>query len=116
LVHGNVYKVPDIPESTLDRLANVFLIDTDIKDIPPASQKQARNMTASIYVVQQEDVNVTIAFTNDRVVDPQGSGGAVNAVSIRNIINTSWISMMETVAEYRVGWWWADDSGSGHDD
>ncbi|KAK3343944.1 hypothetical protein B0T25DRAFT_555651 [Lasiosphaeria hispida] len=79
LVHGNVYKVPDVAQSKLDALADVFLIGTDIKDLPPAQQNQARNLTASIYVVQQSEVNVTITFVNDVDVDPQSDGGAVNA-------------------------------------
>ncbi|KAK1761235.1 phosphatidate phosphatase APP1 [Echria macrotheca] len=76
-VHGNVYKVPDISEAKLDDLANIFLIDTDIHDLPPSSQAQARNMTASIFVVQQKDQNVTISFTND--VETGGQTGTVNA-------------------------------------
>ena len=82
-VHGNVYKVPDISESKLNELADVFLIGTDTDELEPAAQTQARNMTASIYVVQQSNVNVTIRFVNDVDVRPDEVGGAVNAVSSR---------------------------------
>lgn len=78
-VHGNVYKVPDIPQDKVDGLANKFLIDVDIKDLPPDQQAQARNLTRSIFVVQQEDMNVTINFENDVSVQPDASGGVINA-------------------------------------
>lgn len=57
--HGNVYKVPDIEQKKLDELANIFLIDVDIKDLPQDQQEQARNLTRSIFIVQQSDRNVT---------------------------------------------------------
>lgn len=80
-VHGNVYKQPDISQKKLDDLANVFLIDVDIDELSEPEQKQARNLTASIFVVQQGDLNVTIDFENDVDVRPNASGGVVNAVS-----------------------------------
>ncbi|KAF3070915.1 hypothetical protein GL218_00416 [Daldinia childiae] len=78
-VHGNVYKQPDISQKKLDDLANVFLIDVDIDELSEPEQKQARNLTASIYVVQQGDLNVTIDFENDVDVRPDASGGVINA-------------------------------------
>jgi phosphatidate phosphatase APP1 len=78
-IHGNVYKQPDISQEKLDELANKFLIDVDVEDLPPDQQARARNMTASIFVVQQEDVTVTVDFVNDVSVEPDASGGAVNA-------------------------------------
>ncbi|KAI1498619.1 hypothetical protein F5X99DRAFT_392874 [Biscogniauxia marginata] len=78
-VHGNVYKQPDITQEKLDDLANVFLIGTDIDELQPNEQAQARNLTASIFVVQQDDRNVTINFENDVAVRPDASGGVVNA-------------------------------------
>lgn len=80
-VHGNVYKQPNISREKLDDLANVFLIGTDIEELSLPEQRQARNMTASIFVVQQPDQNVTINFVNDVDVRPDASGGVVNAVS-----------------------------------
>ena len=59
LFHGNVYKQPNTNISKLNELANVFLIDTDIKDLPENQQEQARNLTAEIFVVQQGNVNVS---------------------------------------------------------
>lgn len=57
--HGNIYKQPDINESKLNDLANVFLIDTSVETLPANQADQARNVTASIFVVQQGDVNVS---------------------------------------------------------
>jgi hypothetical protein len=57
--HGNVYKQPDVSNSTLNDLADVFLPNVDIKNLPPSEQDQARNLTAEIYVLQQGDVNVS---------------------------------------------------------
>lgn len=82
-VHGNVYKIPDIDQDKIDDLANVFLIDTDVDELSPSQQAQARNVTKSIFVVQQGDVSVTMNFVNNVGVDPDESGGAINAVRAR---------------------------------
>jgi phosphatidate phosphatase APP1 len=86
-VRGNVFKQPDISQDKVDELANKFLIDTQVKDLPPSQQAQARNLTREIYVVQQEDQNVTINFVNDVTVRPDASGGAVNAQGGAQSIN-----------------------------
>ncbi|KAI1471163.1 uncharacterized protein F4812DRAFT_168457 [Daldinia caldariorum] len=78
-VHGNVYKQPDISEEKLNDLTDVFLVDTDIDELSIPEQRQARNLTASIFVVQQGDMNVTIDFVNDVDVRPDASGGVINA-------------------------------------
>ncbi|KAI0133419.1 hypothetical protein F4776DRAFT_664175 [Hypoxylon sp. NC0597] len=78
-IHGNVYKQPNISQERLDDLANVFLIGTDIDELSEPEQRQARNLTASIFVVQQPDLNVTINFENDVDVRPDASGGVINA-------------------------------------
>ena len=57
--HGNVYKQPNTSEEKLNDLANVFLIDVDIEDLPESQQEQARNLTASIFVLQQGHVDVS---------------------------------------------------------
>lgn len=57
--HGNVYKQPDTSKEKLNDLANIFLIDVDIQDLPDSQQDQARNLTAEIFVLQQGDVNVS---------------------------------------------------------
>jgi hypothetical protein len=80
-VHGNVHKLPDISREKLDDLANKFLIGIDLADLPPNEQDQARNMTRSIYVVQQKGQEVVVNFVNDVSIRPDASGGAVNAVS-----------------------------------
>jgi phosphatidate phosphatase APP1 len=56
--HGNIYKQPNISVSTLNDLADVFLVNTSISDLPESQQAQARNLTAGIFVVQQPDVAV----------------------------------------------------------
>ncbi|RCI14223.1 hypothetical protein L249_6187 [Ophiocordyceps polyrhachis-furcata BCC 54312] len=78
-VHGNVYKTPNISESKIDSLANVFLIGTSVEELQPQEQAQARNLTRSIFIVQQGDRSVTMDFVNDVSVRPNASGGAVNA-------------------------------------
>lgn len=44
-VHGNIYKQPNTSIETLNKLANVFLVDTDIEKLPQSQQEQARNLT-----------------------------------------------------------------------
>lgn len=80
--HGNVYKQPDTSTQDLNKLANVFLIDTDISSLPPSQQDQARNLTAEIFVLQQGGVNVSTIHLEP---SPQqgssgesGGGGATN--------------------------------------
>ena len=57
--HGNIYKQPNTSESKLNDLANIFLIDTSVEDLPQNQADQARNVTAAIFVVQQPNVNVS---------------------------------------------------------
>ena len=83
--HTNISPVPNISNDTIDRLADVFLIDTSVAKLQPSEQDMARNLTRSIFVVQQDDVNVTVnivpgpTFGGDG--EPQGGGG-VTAGSI----------------------------------
>lgn len=65
LVHGQVYKDPGLSDERLNDLANVFLVDKDIKDLPPSEQTQARNLTREIFSVPEDDVNVTMRFVPD---------------------------------------------------
>ncbi|KAI0967970.1 hypothetical protein F4678DRAFT_229766 [Xylaria arbuscula] len=78
-IHGNVFKQPNISQSKLDDLANVFLIGVDIDDLPADQQKNARNLTSEIFVVQQKNQSVTVNFQNDVYVRPNASGGVINA-------------------------------------
>jgi hypothetical protein len=68
---GNVYKQPNTSTQKLDDLANVFLINTDIQSLPENEQDNARNLTASIFVIQQGDVNVSAISLEPT----QGQGG-----------------------------------------
>ncbi|EKV14005.1 hypothetical protein PDIG_34880 [Penicillium digitatum PHI26] len=56
--HGNVYKQPNTSVSKLNDLADIFLVNTSISDLPKSQQTQARNLTAEIFVVQQPKVAV----------------------------------------------------------
>ncbi|OLN92277.1 Phosphatidate phosphatase APP1-like protein 1 [Colletotrichum chlorophyti] len=94
-VHGNVYKQPNISQSKIDDLANIFLIDVDVDGLPADQQAQARNVTRSIFVVQQDDQNVTINFVNDVSVRPGASGGAVNARGGAQAINMPYLTTAE---------------------
>ncbi|RYO95942.1 hypothetical protein DL765_011680 [Monosporascus sp. GIB2] len=78
-IHGNVYKQPDTSRERLDDLADEFLIGVDIADLPEEQQVQARNVTASIYVVQQADQSVTISFENDVAVRQNAGTNVINA-------------------------------------
>lgn len=78
-IHGNVYKQPNVTQKKIDDLANIFLIDVDIDELPENQQNQARNLTASIFVVQQQNVSVAVNFENDVDVRPDASGGVINA-------------------------------------
>lgn len=73
--------MPNVSQDKIDDLANIFLIDTEVKDLNDTEKAQARNVTKSIFVVQQDDRNVTINFVQDVDVNPDESGGAINAVS-----------------------------------
>jgi len=75
IVHGNVFKQPNISQSQLDNLANGFLIGTSVSQLPADQATQARNLTAEIYVVQQSNVNVTVN------IQPLTSSGAENGTS-----------------------------------
>ena len=81
--HGNVYKQPNTSNETLNTLANVFLPNVDIKNLPPSQADQARNLTAEIFVIQQGNVNVSTihlepAPSQGSSGEP-GGGGAVTA-------------------------------------
>ncbi|WQF81898.1 Putative phosphatidate phosphatase APP1, catalytic domain-containing protein [Colletotrichum destructivum] len=91
-VHGNVFKQPNISQSKVDDLANVFLIDVDVADLPADQQAQARNVTKSIFVVQQDEQNVTMNFVNDVSVRPGASGGAINARGGAQTINMPYLT------------------------
>ena len=81
--HGNVYKQPSTSKQKLNDLANIFLIDVDIKDLPPSQQKQARNLTAEIFVLQQGNVEVSTMQLEPAPSEggsgQPGGGGAIEA-------------------------------------
>ncbi|KAL8865951.1 MAG: hypothetical protein Q9174_006590 [Haloplaca sp. 1 TL-2023] len=79
-LHGNVYKQPDTSQEKIDDLANGFLIDTSVEELPPDQADQARNLTRAIFVLQQDDVNVTFEVEPAPTAGAsgeQGGGGAV---------------------------------------
>ncbi|EJP61928.1 actin filament organization protein [Beauveria bassiana ARSEF 2860] len=79
-VHGNVYKVPDVAQEKIDKLADAFLIGTSVKELGDDGKKQARNLTREIFVVQQGHENVTVEFAvrSSNSSSPRG-GAYVNA-------------------------------------
>jgi len=82
-VHGNIFKQPNISEAKINDLANVFLIDTSVEKLSPSEAEQARNLTRSIYVVQQGHVNVTVDIEPAPLAGSsgeQGGGGGVTPV------------------------------------
>ncbi|KAF2005794.1 hypothetical protein P154DRAFT_518069 [Amniculicola lignicola CBS 123094] len=80
--HGNVYKVPEISNDTLDDLGNVFLIDTSVDKLPNQQQKdQVRNLTQAIFIVQQGDVNVTLSLEPALSAGGDGEPGGGNAIT-----------------------------------
>lgn len=78
---GNVYKYPNISQDKVDDLANVFLIDTSVAELPPDQQAQARNLTRSIFVVQQGDQNVTMSLEPAPMQGGDGEPGGGNAIT-----------------------------------
>jgi hypothetical protein len=81
LFHGNVYKVPDISQEKIDDLANVFLIGVKLKDLPQEQQDNARNLTKSIFVVQQSDQNVSFHLEPASMQGASGQPGGSNAIT-----------------------------------
>lgn len=79
--HGNVYKMPNISQSKIDDLANIFLIGVDLKDLPENQQDQARNLTKEIFIVQQADQNVTMHLEPAPSQGGDGEPGGSNAVT-----------------------------------
>lgn len=79
-IHGNIFKQPNISTDKLNDLANVFLIDEDVEDLPQDQADQARNLTSEIYVVQQDNEQVIVDFVDNAVVNPGSDSGAVGAV------------------------------------
>lgn len=75
-----MYKVPNVSESKIDDLADVFLVGTSVDDLDAAGKAQARNVTRSIFVVQQGDESVSVTFEDNAQVKPDVDGGAVAAV------------------------------------
>lgn len=71
--HGNVYKQPNTSVADLNKLANVFLVGTEISNLTDTEADQARNLTAEIFVVQQGNVAVNTIHLEPAA--SQGSSG-----------------------------------------
>ncbi|KAL2404886.1 hypothetical protein ABEF93_008108 [Exophiala dermatitidis] len=80
-IHGNVFKQPNISDETVDKLANFFLIDTSVSDLPPSQQAQARNLTREIYVVQQGNQSVTMDILPSPEFGSSGQPGGGGGVT-----------------------------------
>lgn len=79
--HGNVYKQPNTSREKLNDLANVFLIGTDIEDLPASQQDQARNLTAEIFIVQQGNETVKVHLEPAASAGGDGEPGGGGAVT-----------------------------------
>ncbi|KAF2639941.1 hypothetical protein P280DRAFT_401151 [Massarina eburnea CBS 473.64] len=79
--HGNVYKMPNISQSKVDELANIFLVDVDIKDLPADQQAQARNLTKEIFIVQQDKQNVSFHLEPASSQGASGQPGGSNSIT-----------------------------------
>lgn len=79
--HGNVYKQPNTSTEKLNDMANVFLIGTDIEDLPASQQDQARNLTAEIFVVQQGNETVQLSLEPAPSAGGDGEPGGGGAVT-----------------------------------
>lgn len=79
--HGNVYKQPNTSQSKLDDLANIFLIDTSVDKLQPDQATQARNLTAEIFVLQQDNESVTFNLTPAPAAGASGEEGGGGAVT-----------------------------------
>lgn len=79
--HGNVFKQPNISQSKLDDLANIFLIDTSVEKLPPDQAAQARNLTSEIFVLQQKNQNVTFNLKPAPSAGASGEPGGGGAVT-----------------------------------
>jgi hypothetical protein len=78
--HGNVYKFPNISQDKIDDLANDFLIGTEVSKLDAEGQAQARNLTRSIYVVQQGDQNVSMTLEPAPMQGGDGEPGGGNSI------------------------------------
>ncbi|KAI4125598.1 MAG: hypothetical protein LQ347_005320 [Umbilicaria vellea] len=78
---GNVYKQPNVSESKLNDLANIFLIGTSVQSLPPSQASQARNLTAEIFVLQQGNQNVTFSLAPAPTAGSSGEPGGGGAVT-----------------------------------
>ncbi|TLD04835.1 uncharacterized protein PgNI_09594 [Pyricularia grisea] len=90
---GNVYKQPNTSREKLDDLANIFLIGVDIKDLPPSEQDQARNLTASIFILQQSHQNVSMDIKPAPSVG--SDGGAANTTGGDQNVNLPTLTTSE---------------------
>jgi phosphatidate phosphatase APP1 len=78
--HGNVFKQPNISQSQINDLANKFLIDTSVEELPPSQSAQAVNLTREIYVVQQANQNVTFHLEPAPSAGGDGESGGGGAI------------------------------------
>ena len=76
-----MYKQPNISREKLDSLANVFLIDTSVSELPPDQAAQARNLTAEIFIVQQGNQSLTFQLQPAQSFGSSGEPGGGGAVT-----------------------------------
>ncbi|KAI9718140.1 MAG: hypothetical protein M1828_006838 [Chrysothrix sp. TS-e1954] len=81
--HGNIYRQPNISLDKLDDLADAFLIDASISDLPASQAAQARNVTSEIFIIQDAHAPAPLfslaPAPSAGASGEQGGGGAVIA-------------------------------------
>ena len=72
--HGNIYRQPRLSKNKLNDLANAFIIGPDVEDLPESQQRQARNVTAEIYIVQEDDAGSPVFSLKPQPTNGGSSG------------------------------------------
>ncbi|KAF5019207.1 hypothetical protein F66182_8796 [Fusarium sp. NRRL 66182] len=77
-VHGNVYKDPALDQDKVDELANTFLVDMSVESLSDSEKAQTRNVTRSIFVIQQNNTSRRMNFTHKNGGADDARGGSSN--------------------------------------
>ncbi|KAA6407330.1 MAG: hypothetical protein FRX48_08878 [Lasallia pustulata] len=80
--HGNVYQQPHISKFKLDHLANLFLIGTSLRSLPPSQASQARNLTAEIFILQQGGRNVSFSLASAPTAGSSSEPGGYQTIKL----------------------------------
>ena len=76
-----MYKQPNVTQDKLNELADKFISGTSVEQLPQARADQARNVTAGIFVLSQDHVNVTYSLSPAVSAGSSGEPGGGGAVT-----------------------------------